>query len=210
MKAYRFLTQWVCLLLAGMSPLQGNTMASSNKTDYEAVDEYITARMRSDHIPGVALAGHKRRSDPLPQGLRPGRSVRASGDTANTFLDRLHHQALHLASCDAAGGCRQGRIRRAGPALRPLVPPRRSKGLGSNHGAHAHQPDQRDSAEPNDGYLDLARSSRCDRAARPFAGECQTSLLARAILCLLQRQLCDPGDDPIFPCVSSFDGSGVS
>jgi CubicO group peptidase (beta-lactamase class C family) len=56
MKAYRFLTQWVCLLLAGMSPLQGNTMASSNKTDYEAVDEYITARMRSDHIPGVALA----------------------------------------------------------------------------------------------------------------------------------------------------------
>ena len=31
-------------------------MASSNKTDYEAVDEYITARMRADHIPGVALA----------------------------------------------------------------------------------------------------------------------------------------------------------
>ncbi len=55
MKAYRILTPWVCLLLAGMSPLQGNTMASSNKTDYEAVDEYITARMRSDHIPGVAL-----------------------------------------------------------------------------------------------------------------------------------------------------------
>ena len=56
MKAYRFLAQWVCLLLAGMSPLQGNTMASSNKTDYEAVDKYITARMRSDRIPGVALA----------------------------------------------------------------------------------------------------------------------------------------------------------
>jgi CubicO group peptidase (beta-lactamase class C family) len=56
MKAYRFLTPWVCLLLAGMSSLQGNTMASSNQTDYEAVDQYITTRMRSDHIPGVALA----------------------------------------------------------------------------------------------------------------------------------------------------------
>jgi hypothetical protein len=51
MKAYRFLTPWVCLLLAGISPLQGKAMAGSNKTDYEAVDEYITARMRSDHIP---------------------------------------------------------------------------------------------------------------------------------------------------------------
>jgi CubicO group peptidase (beta-lactamase class C family) len=56
MKAYRFLTPWVCLLLAGISPLQGKAMAGSNKTDYEAVDEYLTARMRSDHIPGVALA----------------------------------------------------------------------------------------------------------------------------------------------------------
>jgi CubicO group peptidase (beta-lactamase class C family) len=31
-------------------------VASSNKTGYEAVDEYVTARMRSDRIPGVALA----------------------------------------------------------------------------------------------------------------------------------------------------------
>jgi CubicO group peptidase (beta-lactamase class C family) len=31
-------------------------MASGNLTDYEAIDEYITARMRSDRIPGVALA----------------------------------------------------------------------------------------------------------------------------------------------------------
>lgn len=31
-------------------------MASRDQTDYEAIDEYITARMRSDHIPGVALA----------------------------------------------------------------------------------------------------------------------------------------------------------
>jgi CubicO group peptidase (beta-lactamase class C family) len=60
LKAYRFLTQGVCLLVAGMSTLQvhGRTLASTNKTnpDYQAIDEYITARMRSDHIPGVALA----------------------------------------------------------------------------------------------------------------------------------------------------------
>jgi CubicO group peptidase (beta-lactamase class C family) len=46
----------VSLLMAGMSPLQQTTVASSNQADYEGVDEYITARMRSDHIPGVALA----------------------------------------------------------------------------------------------------------------------------------------------------------
>ena len=39
-----------------MSPFHGNGMASRDQTDYEAIDEYITARMRSDHIPGVALA----------------------------------------------------------------------------------------------------------------------------------------------------------
>jgi CubicO group peptidase (beta-lactamase class C family) len=58
MKACRFLTPWICLLLAGMSPFQGKTMVSSKRaeTDYKAVDEYITTRMRTDHIPGVALA----------------------------------------------------------------------------------------------------------------------------------------------------------
>jgi CubicO group peptidase (beta-lactamase class C family) len=56
MKAYTFFTQWACLLLAGMSPLHGNNMASGDQTHYKAIDEYITARMRSDHIPGVALA----------------------------------------------------------------------------------------------------------------------------------------------------------
>ncbi len=56
MKVYRYLTPWVCLLLAGMSPLRGNTLASKDQTDYQTVDEYITARMRSDHIPGLALA----------------------------------------------------------------------------------------------------------------------------------------------------------
>jgi CubicO group peptidase (beta-lactamase class C family) len=56
MKAYIFFTQWACLLLVGMSPLHGNSMASGDQANYEAIDEYITARMRSDHIPGVALA----------------------------------------------------------------------------------------------------------------------------------------------------------
>jgi CubicO group peptidase (beta-lactamase class C family) len=46
----------VILLLAGMNPLQDITMTSSIEPDYAAVDEYITARMGSDHIPGVAIA----------------------------------------------------------------------------------------------------------------------------------------------------------
>jgi CubicO group peptidase (beta-lactamase class C family) len=60
MKAYRFLAQGVCILLAGMSALQvqGNTLTSSNEadTDYATIDKYVMARMRADHIPGVALA----------------------------------------------------------------------------------------------------------------------------------------------------------
>jgi CubicO group peptidase (beta-lactamase class C family) len=51
-----FYTLLVILLLAAMSPLQGTTMTGSNETDHSAVDKYITARMHSDHIPGVALA----------------------------------------------------------------------------------------------------------------------------------------------------------
>jgi CubicO group peptidase (beta-lactamase class C family) len=47
---------WLCLLLDGISPFQARALASGDQTNYEAIDEYITARMRSDHIPGVALA----------------------------------------------------------------------------------------------------------------------------------------------------------
>ncbi len=39
-----------------MSPLQGNAILSNNQTDYAAVDAYIMARMRADHIPAVAIA----------------------------------------------------------------------------------------------------------------------------------------------------------
>ncbi len=56
MKAYTLFTQWLCLLLVGMSPFHGNSLASREQTNYKAIDEYITARIRSDHIPGVALA----------------------------------------------------------------------------------------------------------------------------------------------------------
>jgi CubicO group peptidase (beta-lactamase class C family) len=46
----------VVLLLVRMSSLHGNSMASSDQINYQAIDEYITARIRADHIPGVALA----------------------------------------------------------------------------------------------------------------------------------------------------------
>ncbi len=56
MKAYPFLPTWLCLLLAVMIPFQRNLLAKSDTSDYKAVDEYVTARMRAEHIPGVALA----------------------------------------------------------------------------------------------------------------------------------------------------------
>jgi CubicO group peptidase (beta-lactamase class C family) len=56
MKAYTFLTQWLCLLLAGMNLFQRNILANSDQSDYKTIDEYVTAQMRSARIPGLALA----------------------------------------------------------------------------------------------------------------------------------------------------------
>lgn len=57
MRVYMFLAPWVCLLLAGTIPMQGDSMMRrSDLTSYQTVDEYITARMRSDRIPGLAVA----------------------------------------------------------------------------------------------------------------------------------------------------------
>jgi CubicO group peptidase (beta-lactamase class C family) len=53
MKQYTF-TLVLCLLLAGVSPFRRSAQASS--TDYKDIDEYITDRMRSARIPGLALA----------------------------------------------------------------------------------------------------------------------------------------------------------
>ncbi|HZD58346.1 MAG TPA: serine hydrolase domain-containing protein [Anaerolineales bacterium] len=56
MKAYTFFTQWLCLLLAGITPFQRNILANNDKSDFETIDEYVTAQMRSARIPGLALA----------------------------------------------------------------------------------------------------------------------------------------------------------
>lgn len=56
MKAHLVVALWACLLLVEMSPLHRNSMASGDQAMYEAIDEYITSRMRADRIPGVALA----------------------------------------------------------------------------------------------------------------------------------------------------------
>jgi CubicO group peptidase (beta-lactamase class C family) len=56
MKILKYLSLGVCLLLAGVSLSRGRAQASSDETDYKDIDEYITARMRSDRIPGLAVA----------------------------------------------------------------------------------------------------------------------------------------------------------
>lgn len=56
MKLLKYLSLGVCLLLAGVSLSRGRSQANSEETDYKDVDEYITARMRSDRIPGAAVA----------------------------------------------------------------------------------------------------------------------------------------------------------
>jgi CubicO group peptidase (beta-lactamase class C family) len=43
-------------LLAGMGLIRARAQESREETEYQAVDDYITARMLSDRIPGMALA----------------------------------------------------------------------------------------------------------------------------------------------------------
>jgi CubicO group peptidase (beta-lactamase class C family) len=57
MRVYIFLVPWVCLLLAGVIPVQGDRMMRrSDLTSSQTVDDYITAHMRADRIPGLAVA----------------------------------------------------------------------------------------------------------------------------------------------------------
>ena len=55
---YFLISLELCLLLAGISPVQGSATASSDKAEmnFKAIDEYITAQMRAARIPGVAVA----------------------------------------------------------------------------------------------------------------------------------------------------------
>ena len=54
MKIWKYLS--LGFLLAGVSFSRGSAQPSSDETDYTDIDEYITARMRSARIPGVAVA----------------------------------------------------------------------------------------------------------------------------------------------------------
>jgi CubicO group peptidase (beta-lactamase class C family) len=46
----------MCLLLAGMIAFHRNIVMNSDTSDFKTIDEYVTAKMRSARIPGVALA----------------------------------------------------------------------------------------------------------------------------------------------------------
>ena len=54
---YFLISLELCLLLAGISPVQGSATASSDKAEmnFKAIDEYVTARMRAAQIPGMAV-----------------------------------------------------------------------------------------------------------------------------------------------------------
>jgi hypothetical protein len=41
---------WLCLLLAGMSPFHPSALASSDERDFEAIDGYMTAKMRAAYL----------------------------------------------------------------------------------------------------------------------------------------------------------------
>ena len=56
MKIPVLLAGGLCLLLAGMSAFHTRSVSGRNEADFRAIDEYVTARMRSGRMPGLALA----------------------------------------------------------------------------------------------------------------------------------------------------------
>lgn len=52
---YFLSTVLLCLSLAGLIPVRGNTFVNDKEIDFKAIDNYVTAKMRSAHIPGLAL-----------------------------------------------------------------------------------------------------------------------------------------------------------
>jgi CubicO group peptidase (beta-lactamase class C family) len=56
MKAYKLITVGAGVLLASMFLLHKNSLASGSENESKTIDEYITARMRTDRIPGAAVA----------------------------------------------------------------------------------------------------------------------------------------------------------
>jgi len=52
-KGFRIL---LCLLLAGLSTFSANAQVEGSRTDFKAIDQYITTKMRMAHIPGLAVA----------------------------------------------------------------------------------------------------------------------------------------------------------
>ncbi len=55
MRAYTFFSLGLSLLLVGISSFRGSAAPASSEMNTKAIDEYVTAKMRSARIPGVAL-----------------------------------------------------------------------------------------------------------------------------------------------------------
>ena len=58
-KTHTVFTQWICLLLAGIIAFQRDIVTNSDTSEFKNIDEYVTAKMRSARIPGVAVAAVK-------------------------------------------------------------------------------------------------------------------------------------------------------
>src|SRR5512138_1260342 len=52
---YFLITVLLCLSLAGLIPIRGNALVDNNEIDFKTIDDYVTDKMRSAHIPGLAL-----------------------------------------------------------------------------------------------------------------------------------------------------------
>jgi CubicO group peptidase (beta-lactamase class C family) len=49
-------TTWLCLILEAIIPFNAFAQASGNETNFDAIDAYITTKMKGPRIPGLALA----------------------------------------------------------------------------------------------------------------------------------------------------------
>ena len=190
----------LCLLLAGMSAFHTRSLMHSNETDFKAIDEYVTARMRSDRIPGLALAIVKGdqivylkgygQADPSGRPVTP-QTPFIIGSITKPFTALAVMQLV-----DA------GKVELDAPVQR-YIPWFRPAGSGPAGSAHitvrmlinqtSGLPGCPDPAHL--GHLALAECPRCDRAPRPFAANAKLVFPPGQGFYILQCQLRHPGDD---------------
>lgn len=76
--------------------------------DFGAIDAYVTAQLRDNHVPGAALAIVRGDQIVHLRGFGTARAGWRGGDARDALRHRLDEQVDHRAGADAASGVKAG------------------------------------------------------------------------------------------------------